>query len=169
MNYVVCVADRANYTAGGGTWSNNGRSVMFLNSYTPIANIKDGTSNTMVVSETLVGYTHYMGSSASDNPPSSSYSCPAGATGSTHKRGRTWFDGMNCRDWAYSTLMAPNDTRVECGYSSGNCLNAARSYHAGGVHVLLCDGAVRFVSDSIDGDTWHYLGQKRDGETIGEF
>ena len=45
----------------------------------------------------------------------------------------------------------------------------ARSYHVGGVGVLLLDGAVRFVSDSIDRTTWRSLGTRGGNEVVGEF
>ena len=41
---------------------------------------------------------------------------------------------------------------------------AARSRHPGGVNLLLCDGAMRFVSDSIDREAWHALGSRNGGE-----
>ncbi|MGL5097286.1 MAG: DUF1559 domain-containing protein, partial [Planctomycetia bacterium] len=40
----------------------------------------------------------------------------------------------------------------------------ARSYHAGGVNVLMGDGSVTFVGDSIDGATWRALGTIAGGE-----
>ncbi|WP_339735119.1 DUF1559 domain-containing protein [uncultured Gimesia sp.] len=47
---------------------------------------------------------------------------------------------------------------------------AARSYHTGGVNVLLADGAVRFISDNVDNAAiWRPLNTIRYGETIGEF
>ncbi|QDU07456.1 DUF1559 domain-containing protein [Gimesia aquarii] len=46
---------------------------------------------------------------------------------------------------------------------------AARSMHEGGVHVLLGDGAVRFVSENIDINTWQNLGRPQDGIPLGEF
>jgi prepilin-type processing-associated H-X9-DG protein len=46
---------------------------------------------------------------------------------------------------------------------------AARSLHAGGVHVLLADGSVRFVSDNIALPTWRALLTIGSGETIGDF
>ncbi|MES2790712.1 MAG: DUF1559 domain-containing protein [Planctomycetota bacterium] len=48
-------------------------------------------------------------------------------------------------------------------------LHTARSKHVGGVHALLGDGAVRFVSENINLQTWQDLGIANDGRVIGEF
>lgn len=45
----------------------------------------------------------------------------------------------------------------------------SRSHHAGGVHSLLGDGAVRFIASSIDGILWRALGTVASGEVVGEF
>ena len=45
----------------------------------------------------------------------------------------------------------------------------SRSYHTGGVHSLLGDGAVRFVSSSIDGLLWRGLGTVAGGEVLEDF
>lgn len=45
----------------------------------------------------------------------------------------------------------------------------SRSYHAGGVQTLLADGAVRFISSSIDGFIWRALGSVQGSEVVGEF
>lgn len=37
------------------------------------------------------------------------------------------------------------------------------SHHAGGMHVALADGAVRFVSENIAAQVWHQLGDRADG------
>lgn len=44
----------------------------------------------------------------------------------------------------------------------------SRSYHVGGVHSLMGDGAIRFVSSSIDGWVWRKLGTVAGGEVISE-
>jgi prepilin-type N-terminal cleavage/methylation domain-containing protein/prepilin-type processing-associated H-X9-DG protein len=42
----------------------------------------------------------------------------------------------------------------------------ARSFHPGGVDVLLADGSVRFVKNTINGSTWRALGTIDGGEVI---
>jgi len=42
----------------------------------------------------------------------------------------------------------------------------SRSYHPGGVNILLGDGSVRFVKDSVDGRAWRALGTVGGGEVI---
>lgn len=46
---------------------------------------------------------------------------------------------------------------------------ALKSGHVGGVHTLLCDGSVRFISDSIDLTTYKNLADRADGNALGEF
>ncbi len=50
------------------------------------------------------------------------------------------------------------------GGSNVGC--ASRSLHAGGVNVLLADGASRFISDSIEAEVWHAIHTRNRKETI---
>ena len=43
------------------------------------------------------------------------------------------------------------------------------SYHAGGVHVVLGDGAVRFLSDNVDFPTFARLATRKDRQPVGSF
>lgn len=43
------------------------------------------------------------------------------------------------------------------------------SQHVGGVQFLLSDGSVHFVSENIDFQTFRRLGERADGEVVGEF
>jgi prepilin-type N-terminal cleavage/methylation domain-containing protein/prepilin-type processing-associated H-X9-DG protein len=46
---------------------------------------------------------------------------------------------------------------------------AARSRHTGGVHVLMCDGATRFVTNNIDINVWRAIGTSQGNESPGEW
>jgi prepilin-type N-terminal cleavage/methylation domain-containing protein/prepilin-type processing-associated H-X9-DG protein len=43
---------------------------------------------------------------------------------------------------------------------------SASSYHSGGVNVLMADGSVRFVKNTVNGFTWRALGSIAGGEVI---
>ncbi|OYW17194.1 MAG: hypothetical protein B7Z55_13040 [Planctomycetales bacterium 12-60-4] len=43
------------------------------------------------------------------------------------------------------------------------------SLHSGGCHVLLTDGAVRFLSENTDINLLQRLSRMGDGQTVGEF
>ncbi|SFI87018.1 DUF1559 domain-containing protein [Planctomicrobium piriforme] len=43
------------------------------------------------------------------------------------------------------------------------------SFHTGGVHAAMADGAVRFISENIDARNWAALITRGGGETLGEF
>jgi prepilin-type processing-associated H-X9-DG protein len=52
----------------------------------------------------------------------------------------------------------------------GNTLNmilhTSRSLHPGGVNSGLCDGSVRFTTDTISLDVWHWLGTPNGAEVF---
>ena len=48
-------------------------------------------------------------------------------------------------------------------------LAAARSYHTGGVNMLLADGSVRFVQNGVSLVTWRALATRAGGEVVGEY
>ena len=85
-----------------------------------------------------------------------------------------WMNGIGAQT-IFNTANTPNSRNpdchpcVGCGWYDSAGVWSARSRHTGGVHVLLGDGAVRFVSDNVDFDTWQRLGHISDGNTIGEF
>ncbi|MBJ7306198.1 MAG: DUF1559 domain-containing protein, partial [Gemmataceae bacterium] len=43
------------------------------------------------------------------------------------------------------------------------------SKHSGGVNFLFGDGSVKFITDSIDGQTWVKLGTRQGGEVAGGY
>lgn len=58
-----------------------------------------------------------------------------------------------------------NSSREKLGRPSFAAVTA-RSYHPGGVHVLLGDGSVRFVKDTINGYVWRGLGTVAGAEVL---
>ncbi|MEW4564457.1 DUF1559 domain-containing protein [Bremerella sp. JC770] len=44
-----------------------------------------------------------------------------------------------------------------------------KSRHPGGAMFLLCDGSVHFLSETLDMITYQALGDRRDGQVVGEF
>lgn len=95
--------------------------------------------------------------------------CENRATAAWMYRGLQYYRGLLVATY-YNHTMPPNALRRDCVTSSltqGHM--AARSYHPGGVNFLLADGAVRFVSDSVEADVWRALGTPSGGEVMGEY
>ncbi|HWL10850.1 MAG TPA: DUF1559 domain-containing protein [Planctomicrobium sp.] len=90
---------------------------------------------------------------------------------SCHKE---WINGMPGQT-AFNTLNPPNSSRPDChecttcGWYDSRGVWTSRSRHSGGVNVLLADGAVRFLGNSIDLITWQRLGSISDGWPTGPF
>ena len=76
--------------------------------------------------------------------------------------GHFWFYAGFTDTW-YNHVLGPNSRVPDCGAVSGMAgsgIMPARSAHPGGVNSLAMDGAVRFVSDSVDDRVWHALGTR---------
>ena len=134
--------------------------IFAANSRTRIAQITDGTSNTMAVSETLVG-------ALSNTNPGSVTACTGGGT-NLPTRGYSWYYGSTAT-WQYNTIRPPNPSAIDCERQGFQINMAARSKHTGGVQAALADGSVRFVSENINLTTWQWLGNRADGQVLGEF
>ena len=73
----------------------------------------------------------------------------------------------------YNHVAPPNWRGQDCGMASAiadvpgeHAIVSARSDHPGGVNVLLGDGSVRFVKDSVNLEAWRALGTRDGGEVI---
>jgi type II secretory pathway pseudopilin PulG len=199
-NYVVCTGSGSNPTT---RYIRAGDGVMFdpkLVGIVRFRDVSDGVSNTVAMSEELLGNGYAIGgdgtasisgasqpksgflqvlnlttsqtsggpyTAANDTSPSA---CVVGATGFwSGIRGAKWMNG-HFGDTLYNHGLPPNSWEFDCGntsHSSG--LTAARSRHTGGVHVLLCDGATRFVSDSVDDLVWQGLATRAGGEVVSDY
>ena len=150
----------------GGT---NLNGVIYPTSATRINSITDGTSNTLLASEIIIGL-------------------DAGATdqyAAGDRRGRIWnaFSG----EQLFSTALPPNTSSPDYAFGCNQnfpaapCVAAgviaagatttynqsARSYHPGGVNALLCDGSVVFVSNNVSTAVWLAAGSRNGNETVG--
>jgi prepilin-type N-terminal cleavage/methylation domain-containing protein/prepilin-type processing-associated H-X9-DG protein len=86
--------------------------------------------------------------------------------------GNYWMRG-GAADTLFNTVATPNSQANPWSWCSdaasqnNECeFSKAGSWHAGGVNILLVDGSVRFVKDSINPATWWALGTKANGEVI---
>jgi prepilin-type N-terminal cleavage/methylation domain-containing protein/prepilin-type processing-associated H-X9-DG protein len=162
-NYVVCWGATHHDTAPapgqaamfGLITSNRGNPQM-----TRMASIGDGTSNTLMMSEYLMATSH---------------------------RDDDWRGDIQNDDgvFRFSTITTPNSTSPDhCNwavdnkdplmpviagknFNSNTEYNAARSRHTGGVNVIMADGSVHFVSNSISLATWQALGTMAAGDLPG--
>jgi prepilin-type N-terminal cleavage/methylation domain-containing protein/prepilin-type processing-associated H-X9-DG protein len=84
--------------------------------------------------------------------------------------GGSWLHAGFGWTW-YNHGLTPNHPIPDCTVDKINAgaisgLFTARSMHPGGVNVMMMDGSVRFVSDSIDLSTWRALATRADGEQL---
>src|SRR5207253_9483117 len=91
-----------------------------------------------------------------------------------NRRGFMWASG-EARCVSYNHYYTPNSKKFDCIANDPTMTyisvgyRAARSRHPGGVNVLLADGSVRFVRDSIPAPMWLALGTRAGGEVAGDY
>ncbi len=188
-NYCANMGTGIDPTGGtqhGSPYSADG--VFFADSKIRFADLRDGSSNTAAMSESLLGEG---ATTTGATPPGSEEtiyknlafgqnisdaSCAAATTwNQADPRQFSWYSG-EIRCASYNHYYMPNSKFYDCvanGPASEGFIasgwKAARSQHAGGVNLLLCDGAVRFVSENVDQGTWRSLATRSGGEVMGEF
>ncbi len=179
-NYAGCIGSGVGASASIKT----GDGVLYSGSGTRFADIKDGLSSTVAFGESTVG-PGGKPSSPTGGPPqdatvevleltgatvTTDAACvPGGSAVWSGLRGAKWLNG-HYGDTLYNNYYQPNSRRFDCGNASHNFgLTAARSRHNGGVHITLCDGAVRFVSDKVDLAIWRNLATRAGREVVIEF
>jgi prepilin-type N-terminal cleavage/methylation domain-containing protein/prepilin-type processing-associated H-X9-DG protein len=144
------------------------------------ADLTDGTSNTAAFSERFKGdWSNAIITLRSDlfNPkgvmPLSRDDgvnfCLAIDPNDPTNQWRSDFGGYWLTGWhmtLYTHTAPPN--RRACAYPQNLTMNMpASSGHTNGVNVALCDGSVRFVSNTVNIDTWRAVGTRAGGEVVG--
>ncbi len=160
-NYVACIGHTDHGDLREETHKKL-RGAFGINSDTSFAKIRDGSSNTMLVSECVI---ETPAIEFWDGDTNEYLKCLARAPRPralpTEPRGFSWFFVRRNQAWSYSTWLRPNDkvfASSECELYPRQAPFAARSRHPGGVNVLYGDGAVEFVSQSIDAALWRISG-----------
>jgi prepilin-type N-terminal cleavage/methylation domain-containing protein/prepilin-type processing-associated H-X9-DG protein len=153
------------------------------------ADIMDGLSNTACMSESILGdgpenvsggpapggpdkvygYLGFSGTVINDS------NCASPPTwNGNNRRGFMWASG-EIRCATYNHYLTPNSRLYDCvnndpqaGFTASGW-RAARSRHVGGVNLLLGDGSVRFVRDSVDPTTWRAVSTRSGGEVLSDF
>ena len=117
-----------------------------------ISQITDGTSNTVML-----------------------YECHHWRGGNVKTDGR-FYEAQDVANWASAlgatgSMRNPiNNRNPDWNLGSGDIRNfGPSSSHVGGIHVGLCDGSVRFVSENIDHSTRYNIANCRDGNPTGEY
>ncbi len=137
-----------------------------------LQHVLDGTANTLMVSECLIGFPHRQQNSSFQGSPDAvtaqNNGCSNGgpSTGTTRQRGNSWFRGYFPAGNTFTSLMTPNSRLYDCGSNTGAAMFAARSLHPGGVQSAMAGGSTHFFAETIDWNTWKFLGGRADGETV---
>jgi prepilin-type N-terminal cleavage/methylation domain-containing protein/prepilin-type processing-associated H-X9-DG protein len=172
INYMMSVGTRHSVIDNDG--------ILFENSRVSIARVRDGTSQTALVSE--VSRTETLAANHVIDLPglkivSYEATCRPNGPAVPRARGNRWIYGAP-NHTMYSHHRPPNHRDPDCrgGSPFGDANNAAwdrlsldtaaRSWHPGGVHVAFADGGVRFVKDGVAPTVWRALGTREGGEVV---
>jgi prepilin-type N-terminal cleavage/methylation domain-containing protein len=165
-DYASMSAVYRNYAAiAFATFGNNGNKegTMLFESKIRLADIRDGASNTILSFERTGGAVIYQKGVAVTAFP---YNLLGQANGGG------WADIAGGENWICGALYDGTQPN-QGGPCAVNCTNqngaGLYSFHPGGAHVVLADGAVRFIGANISQFTLASLITRMHGEPIGEF
>ncbi len=137
--------------------------------------IPDGTSNTLLIAETLFGNRAPDTTTLIDYRTQISRVSGGGVCTATAEelaaRTPSRYEGRRAGQWArnitYHTfingLFGPN-AKVPDVSHHGECISGSRSQHTGGIGGVYVDGSVHFLSDGVDIQAWRGLFDRRDGQ-----
>ena len=130
-----------------------------------LAKIIDGLSKTIMLGEAIIGdgssdtRTNFVVAGSSYNSSQRASLCvsastsPGTVTRGSHYPGGQWFTPHCGHTW-FHTVQQPNSPRCSyqtlSNYGHEAVVSPLSSYHGGGAQVAMCDGAVLFLTDTID-------------------
>jgi prepilin-type N-terminal cleavage/methylation domain-containing protein len=207
-NYAYSMGDSSSFLFVNTNASQQPRGVFSRQSSVRISDLTDGTSNTALMSEMASGLDagEVVGLGVATLQPATILDAPIQCrnTANLNERGRyntnpavtvggwrgeRWYSGYPAHV-GFNTVLPPNSpscvTDASFWQQNARGIYSATSKHTGGVHLLMGDGAVRFVSENIDAGNssapdvrtrggrsnygvWGALGSVAGGETVGEF
>jgi hypothetical protein len=184
-NYAVCTGTGI---AGGGSTKNTD-GMFYAGSAVTLHDVKDGTSTTAMLSESILGAGPFGDSVPRPDivDPTDTYVAlpfpqlgPLTTAGCatapninyTDLRGFQWASG-EIRCASYNHFYGPNSPTPDCmGIDldfSDLGWRTARSRHQGGVNLAMGDASIRFVGNGIDLGIWQALATRNGGEVVGDF
>lgn len=184
VNYAACSGSGM----GGGTpFETDG--LFYVNSATTMAKITDGASQTIALSESVIGTGAPNTINRAEADPQTAYAfqyaaplskalCDAATRWNvTDRRGFSWANG-EYRCTLYNHQATPNSPQIDClgapifGPPETKFApygwRAARSWHPGGVNTASADGSVRFFASSIERAVWTALSTRATGDQVGD-
>jgi len=147
----------------------NPNGTLFMNSKITPTNVLDGMSKTLLVGELGTDQKHW---GYFDSAAASQVLDGQGAGAWPGVPSQFKFDGMVVRD---VHPKHPLNSQLPASMIDGDeGQDGFGSKHAGGGSFVFCDGAVRFISDSIDSSssplgTYQRLGDRADGLQVSDF
>lgn len=176
----------SNYLVNGGSGRNidycsrDNDGLFWRGSKTKFRDMTDGVSNTVAFAEVLFG-NRGSGTTTLEDPQRQMKRVRGGGpctltSDAMLAMGSGTFEGRRSGAWSLSTgyhslvhgYLTPNSEFPDMTHH-GEVVSGTRSMHVGGSQVALCDGSVRFLSDSIDRELIRNLFARDDGQVIGEF
>ena len=168
------------------SWSNNTtQNGMFRRTMeTRMADVLDGTSNTIILSEILSGdmdnaqYRVGEPCMAGGGPSGTNLTVVATwaqtnclPTSHLSSNGGNWLAPLPTQT-VFNTVATPNWQYPTCQYGSSGYASdrdgvfPARSRHPGGVNTTYVDGSVSFISDDVEFSLYQALGTREGGESV---
>jgi prepilin-type N-terminal cleavage/methylation domain-containing protein len=152
-DFAVCAGDQVIHTPGGPASANptdlasydwpqftDATGVSYVLTRIRLADILDGTSNTILVGEKYLDSRHYRdGQDLGDDQ--------------TAYLG----DDADIRRWTSAPPRRDDDHTDIQHFGSA---------HTGGCHFVLCDGSTRLISYSVDAAVFQFLGNRHDGRAL---